>query len=112
MSSKRDSATGRDRAPGQPTTSGAPLHVPFSHRPGPPPESSLGSDATLPRLGAVAGVAGILLQVAMDQAHPHRAQPNDSVARAFSRAGLLTAVVASASSPSRWPLTVWLSAAR
>ena len=99
----------------------------------------MGSDATLLRLGAVAGLAGIVLQVAMDQVHPHQAQPNDSaaafreyaasgvwtdvhigqylgtllivlslvalaqslsrqgsVARAFSRAGLLTAVVAAA----------------
>jgi hypothetical protein len=39
-----------------------------------------GADRSLLRLGAVAGAAGILLQVVTDQLHPSRAHPNDSPA--------------------------------
>ncbi len=36
--------------------------------------------SALPRIGAAAGITGVLLQVAMDQLHPAHADPNDSQA--------------------------------
>ena len=51
-------------------------------------------DAALLRIGAVAGVVGLLLQVAMDQLHPGRADPNDSRAAfvEYARSDLWTGV--------------------
>jgi lysylphosphatidylglycerol synthetase-like protein (DUF2156 family) len=43
----------------------------------PTPDAAAGDSALL-RIGAVAGITGLLLQVAMDQMHPAHAQPNDS----------------------------------
>lgn len=37
-------------------------------------------DKALLRLGAITGIAGIVVQIAMSVLHPHREQPNDSVA--------------------------------
>lgn len=43
-----------------------------------PATADAGTDRSLLRIGAVAGIAGVLLQVAMDQLHPAQADPNDS----------------------------------
>ena len=52
------------------------------------------SDAALLRIGAVAGIAGLLLQVVMDELHPGHADPNDSRAAfaEYARSGIWTAV--------------------
>jgi hypothetical protein len=52
------------------------------------------TDSALPRIGAVAGITGVLLQVAMDQMHPAHADPNDSRAAftEYSHYGLWTVV--------------------
>jgi hypothetical protein len=39
---------------------------------------AVATERALLRLGAVSGVAGVLMQVAMDQLHPAQADPNDS----------------------------------
>jgi hypothetical protein len=52
------------------------------------------TDSALLRLGAVAGIAGVVLQVVMDQMHPAQADPNDSRAAftEYSTYGLWTTV--------------------
>ena len=59
-----------------------------------PAASSAASDSALLRIGAVAGITGVLLQVAMDQMHPAHADPNDSRAAftEYSHYGLWTVV--------------------
>jgi hypothetical protein len=51
-------------------------------------------DSALLRIGAVAGVTGVILQVVMDQLHPAHADPNDSRAAfiEYSHYGLWTVV--------------------
>jgi hypothetical protein len=46
------------------------------------------------RLGAIAGVLGLLLQIAMDELHPARAKPNDSAAafREYAQSDIWTGV--------------------
>lgn len=41
-------------------------------------EQPVGVDRSLLRLGATAGLVGVVLQVVMDRLHPHRIDPNDS----------------------------------
>ena len=52
------------------------------------------TDSALLRIGAVAGVTGLLLQLVMDRMHPSQADPNDSGAAftEYSRYGLWTIV--------------------
>lgn len=52
------------------------------------------TDSALLRIGATAGITGVLLQVAMDQMHPAHADPNDSRAAftEYSHYGLWTGV--------------------
>ena len=52
------------------------------------------ADSALLRIGAVAGITGVLLQVAMDQMHPAHADPNNSRAAftEYSHYGLWTGV--------------------
>ncbi|HEX8971317.1 hypothetical protein [Oryzihumus sp.] len=53
-----------------------------------------GPDRSMVRFAAAAGVAGILLEVVMDQLHPAKSPPNDSVAAflEYSRSSTWTAV--------------------
>jgi hypothetical protein len=64
-----------------------------SHRK-PPTSDDAATDPALLRAGAVAGITGLLLQVAMDQMHPAHADPNDSKAAftEYSHYGLWTVV--------------------
>ena len=59
-----------------------------------PLSDAAASDSALLRIGAVAGITGVLLQVAMDQMHPAHADPNDSRAAftEYSHYGLWTVV--------------------
>ena len=59
-----------------------------------PVSDAAATDSALLRIGAVAGIAGVLLQVAMDQMHPAHADPNDSRAAftEYSHYGLWTVV--------------------
>jgi hypothetical protein len=63
------------------------------HRKPPMPETAA-ADSALLRIGAVAGITGVLLQVVMDQMHPAHTDPNDSIAAftEYSRYGLWTGV--------------------
>jgi hypothetical protein len=59
-----------------------------------PVSDTAATDSALLRIGAVAGITGVLLQVAMDQMHPAHADPNDSRAAftEYSHYGLWTVV--------------------
>src|SRR6478735_5365117 len=59
-----------------------------------PVSGSAATGTALPRIGAVAGITGVVLQVAMDQMHPAHADPNDSRAAftEYSHYGLWTVV--------------------
>jgi len=56
--------------------------------------SAIGRDKSLLKLGASFGLLGLVIQIAMDQLHPHRAAPNDSVNafREYAASGTWTAV--------------------
>jgi hypothetical protein len=60
----------------------------------PPTSGDSATDSVLLRMGAVAGITGVLLQVAMDQMHPAHADPNDSRAAftEYAHYGLWTVV--------------------
>jgi hypothetical protein len=59
-----------------------------------PTSSDTATDSALLRIGAVAGITGVLLQVAMDQMHPAHSDPNDSKAAftEYAHYGLWTVV--------------------
>lgn len=60
----------------------------------PAPDGSAPPDAALLRIGATAGLLGLVVQVVMDRLHPHQVHPNDTAAvfREYARSGIWTPV--------------------
>ena len=76
----------------RPTTAAPRTTVP--HQRTAPVPGRTAADSALLRIGAVAGLTGLLLQVVMDQLHPAQADPNDSRAAftEYAHSGIWTAV--------------------
>jgi hypothetical protein len=75
-----------------PTETSPTIAVP--RQPTAPVGDGVATESALLRIGAVAGITGLLLQVAMDQMHPAHSDPNDSKAAftEYSHYGLWTVV--------------------
>jgi hypothetical protein len=73
------------------TTAGTPDHMPVGAARAP---DGVATERALLRVGAVTGIAGVLVQIVMDQLHPAQADPNDSRAAfaEYSHSRIWTAV--------------------